>query len=356
MTTPQYIFICDTRDSTGDAIQCILGEAKQKRVLVVTSTSPSREIEWIVDFMDSMGVGLTTAAVERDDTGAVERVVESVEKHGATLCVGVGGGRVLDVAKYASSLSAIPFVSYPTLLSHDGIASPVAVIHDGNHWSESRPAASPFGVIVDLNTVARAPADSILSGISDLTANLFASLDAERFISEPARENDKLAAAISRSASQLVFPGFQGVSVDSLSREQLKHLAWGLVLSGVAMSISGNSRPASGAEHKISHAIDYLFPVRISHGFTVSVGNVVSAFLHERYQSEIISFNISLGLPVTSDDIGIAKRDFTRAVLHAQTVRPGRYTILEKKNLSRDEIERLLEKIDTARDRVAGNG
>ena len=133
-----------------------------------------------------------------------------------------------------------------------------------------------------------------------------------------------------------------GVSVTdttlAISKEQAKHLAWGLVLSGIAMSISGNSRPASGAEHKISHAIDYLFPGSVSHGFTVSVGNVVAAFLHEQYQKEIISFNVALGLPVVSDDIGIKKKEFVEVILHAATIRPDRYTILEKKSLTQDAV------------------
>ena len=44
--------------------------------------------------------------------------------------VGVGGGRTLDVAKYAASLSGLPVVAVATSLAHDGIASPVASLDD----------------------------------------------------------------------------------------------------------------------------------------------------------------------------------------------------------------------------------
>jgi glycerol-1-phosphate dehydrogenase [NAD(P)+] len=295
-----------------------------------------------------MDIKIGEVRIARDDTRALERIADTIAREKWDLCVGIGGGRILDIAKFASFLNRVPFISFPTLLSHDGIASPVAVIRDGKHWSESRVAESPCAVIIDLETVARAPETSLLSGVSDLTANLFASLDSELRGPKPAGEYDSLAAAIGRSASQLVFPGFQGLSIETLTTEQAKQLAWGLVLSGIAMSICGSSRPASGAEHKISHAVDYLFPVSVSHGFTVSVGNVVSAFLHEQYREEIIAFNSSLGLPVTGDDIGIGKKDFAEAILYASRIRPDRYTILEEKKLTRKEIHRLLDEIKSA--------
>jgi glycerol-1-phosphate dehydrogenase [NAD(P)+] len=306
----------------------------------------------VTGILGSTGAEVFSIGVARDDTRALEKAVYSIKKNQASLCIGIGGGRVLDVAKFACFSGNIPFVSFPLLLSHDGIASPVAVIHDGKKWSESRTAASPLGVIVDLETVAREPKHSILSGISDLTANLFASLDVELAGAEHGGGYDSLATAIARSASQLVFPRFQEYSLDSPSVEQMRNLAWGLILSGIAMSIAGSSRPASGAEHKISHAIDYLCPVPVSHGFTVSVGNVISAFLHGHYQKEIILFNTSLGLPVIGDDIGIGKADFVKVMLHARTIRPDRYTILEEKNLTRSAIDKLLDRIAATRKSV----
>lgn len=353
---PSYIFICDSREDTRRAFKHVLEEKAGSRVLLLTSSQPGHEITWLSGLLDSVNVTIEHEKVDTDDSGAVRKVLASIKERRSSVCIGIGGGRILDVAKYASFSSGIPFISFPTLLSHDGIASPVAVIHDGKHWSESRTAASPFGVIVDLETVSGAPASSMLSGVGDLTANLFASLDAERFRRENNGEPDELAVTIARSASHLVFPGFQSFSANALSRAQIRHLAWGLVLSGIAMAIAGSSRPASGAEHKISHAIDYLFPVPFSHGFTVSAGNVVSAFLHDRYREEIVSFNASLGLPVTGDDIGIDKKDFSKAILHASTVRPDRYTILEERHLARKEVEKLLEEIAATKERLISEG
>ena len=353
MKIPRYIFICDTQDDTKRAFERIFEKGDETRLFLVTSSSSNKGIEWLFEFLEAGNVDIDQVDVDKDDTEAIEKTIDRINKSCSNICIGIGGGRVLDVAKFVSFSSHIPFISFPTLLSHDGIASPVAVIRNGKCWSESRTVASPYAVIIDLPTVAAAPPVSLLSGISDLTANLFASLDAELFSDMQDSEYDSLATAIARSASQLVFPRFQEVSIHAIPKEAVKHLAWGLVLSGIAMSIGGNSRPASGAEHKISHAIDYLFPASVSHGFTVSVGNVVSAFLHERYQEDLVSFNTSLGLPVLSDEIGIEKENFVEVIRYASKIRPDRHTILEERNLTRGEIAELLDQIQSVKEAMA---
>ncbi len=351
---PQYIFIGDSRGDTEHAFEHLLKKRTGCRILMLASALPGTDISWLAELLASYDGALELMHIDKGNSKTVQRVVANIKKHGAMMCIGAGGGKVLDVAKYASFLSTIPFVAYPTLLSHDGIASPVAVIPEGEHWSESRMAESPYGVIVDLQTVSEAPLHATLSGISDLTANLFAALDAERFRAEDEGEYASLATALARSASQLVFPGFSKRALHAPSAKQVKPLAWGLVLSGIAMAISGDSRPASGAEHKISHAIDYLFRLPVTHGFTVSVGNVISAFLHGAYEREIIRFNKTLGLPVTGEDIGLGDKDFARAILYASKVRPERRTILEEKSLTEKEILKLLERIRAEKEKTPG--
>ena len=68
----------------------------------------------------------------------------------------MGGGRTLDVAKYAASLVGLPMVSVATSLAHDGIASPVASLeHEGR--KESYGVTVPVAVVVDLDYVRRSP-------------------------------------------------------------------------------------------------------------------------------------------------------------------------------------------------------
>src|SRR5258708_16906865 len=49
---------------------------------------------------------------------------------------GIGGGKTIDVAKFAALLAGIPMVSVATSLSHDGIASPVSTLdHEAGRGS-----------------------------------------------------------------------------------------------------------------------------------------------------------------------------------------------------------------------------
>ena len=200
---PRYIFISDTGEDTKRSFALVLEKFAHQRLLLITSSSPGPRLEWLFEFLKSTDKKTGEVKISKEEGKALERTAAILSSDGWDLCIGIGGGRILDIAKFASFLNHVPFISFPTLLSHDGIASPVAVIRDGGHWSESRVAESPCAVIIDLETVAAAPEVSLLSGISDLTANMFASLDGELGGAKPVGEYDSLAIAIGRSASQL---------------------------------------------------------------------------------------------------------------------------------------------------------
>jgi glycerol-1-phosphate dehydrogenase [NAD(P)+] len=345
MKIPRYIFISEKRRETKDCFLQIFKDEKPEKIVIVTSHSLEKRSRWLLDFVRKESGSVKKLIIEGSGRKALENTRKGIRAENADFCIGIGGGKILDIAKYASYSEKIRFLSFPTLLSHDGIASPVAVIRDGKHWSESRRAKSPCAVIVDLKTVGSASSESLLSGIGDLTANLFASLDAEVFKEKNKKTYNELAVNIGRSASLLVFPRFSEVAIEKISTKDLKHLSWGLILSGISMAIAGNSFPASGAEHKISHGIDYVFDHPYHHGYTVSLGSVLSAFLHKKYRKEIIDFNHSLGLPIEHDDIGLERDAFIEAILYASTIRPDRYTVLEEKRLTRRRIIILLDKI-----------
>ena len=61
---------------------------------------------------------------------------------------------------------------------------------------------------------------------------------------------------------------------DGPGRALLERLLDGLVLSGLAMEIAGSSRPCSGSEHLVSHAIDRLYPGTAQHGEQVALGSL----------------------------------------------------------------------------------
>lgn len=106
----------------------------------------------------------------------------------------------------------------------------------------------------------------------------------------------------------------------------------GLILSGIAMSIAGSSRPCSGAEHKISHAIDMLYPGTSQHGLQVALGTLLAGFMRKEPLEKLLTFARRLNLPTSYRDLGLSEEQFVQCLLNAPRTRE-RYTVLEAMKL-----------------------
>lgn len=258
--------------------------------------------------------------------------------------VAVGGGKVIDVAKYAAARLGMPLVAVATNLAHDGLCSPVATLaNDAGSGSYGVP--SPIGILIDLDLVRQAPPRFVRSGVGEILSNLCALADWELSHRETGEQVDGLAAAMARTAAEAVIrqPGTIG------DETFLAVLADALVMSGQAMTVCGTSRPSSGACHEINHAIDHLFPGRAQHGEQCGVGASFATHLRgdRELAAEMAEVLTRHELPVTPSDLGLGIDQFVDAVTYAPQTRPGRFTILEHLNLSRSEIH------DAVKDYVA---
>jgi glycerol-1-phosphate dehydrogenase [NAD(P)+] len=277
--------------------------------------------------------GLRRAGFDSHETlvGAVpETGVDQVEAEIARLAparvVGLGGGLVTDVAKLAAARRDVPFICLPTQASSDGICSPVAVIPDKQGRPNSIGARIPAGVIVDMGVLDRAPAGTWLAGLGDLVSNLSAVRDwrwAHREFGEPV---DDFACLTAEAAALSVIED----DVDLADRDFRAKLIRGLILSGVAMEMAGSSRPASGSEHLISHALDAAGAERRPHGLQVAMASIISYHLRGDDPSQLLRFYRSVGLPERPEDLGLTIDDVLAAARQGPRTRPGRRTILDR--------------------------
>jgi len=221
-------------------------------------------------------------------------------------------------------------VAVATNLAHDGIASPTAsLMHDGGKGSFG--VSMPIAVVVDLDYVRTSPPRMVRSGIGDIVSDLTAIEDwrlAHDVRGEPV---DGLAVTLARVGAEAVLHRTDGIEADAF----VTVLAEALVLSGMAMAAAGSSRPASGADHEIMHAIDVLFPGAANHGELAGVGALYSAFLrgNQTLAGQIDECLRRHELPRVPADLGLSGEQFTEAVLLAPSTRPDRYTILEHLDL-----------------------
>ncbi|MDX2592167.1 MULTISPECIES: iron-containing alcohol dehydrogenase family protein [Streptomyces] len=251
--------------------------------------------------------------------------------------VGLGGGKIIDCAKFAAARVGLPLVAVPTNLAHDGLCSPVATL-DNDAGRGSYGVPNPIAVVIDLDVIREAPARFVRAGIGDAISNINAIADWELSQRTTGEKVDGLAAAMARQAGEAVLRHPGGIG----DNDFLQVLAEALVLTGIAMSISGDSRPASGSCHEINHAFDLLFPKRAaSHGEQCGLGAAFA--MHLRGAHEDAAFMAEVlrrhGLPVLPEEIGFSVDEFVRAVEYAPKTRPGRYTILEHLDLKPNQIK-----------------
>jgi glycerol-1-phosphate dehydrogenase [NAD(P)+] len=286
---------------------------------------------------------LGPAKVFRVEDGTVDCAVslgKQLRADAYEAVAGIGGGKTLDVTKFAAHMAGIPMVAVATNLAHDGIASPISSLeHESGKGSYG--VVPPVAVIVDLDRVRSGPPRSVRAGIGDVVNNLSAIADWELAAADRGEPVDGLAVTLARTAAQAVLHQPGTVSDD----EFLTVLAESLVLSGIAMTVAGSSRPCSGGDHEILHAIDQLFPGAGNHGELAGVGALFCTHLRgDDHLGPLMSACLARhGLPRTPADLGLSHAEFTQAVLRAPATRPGRYTILERLALDECAIARQVE-------------
>jgi glycerol-1-phosphate dehydrogenase [NAD(P)+] len=287
--------------------------------------------------LEDSGFNVNTMIIEKPTLDEVKKVEMHAVDVKASFLLGVGGGKSIDIAKLASMHLDIPFISVPTAASHDGIVSSrSSIIRDNRTVSEA--AQTPLAVVADTAVIAAAPYRLLAAGCGDIISNYTAVRDwelAHRLRDEPYSEYasiiSKLTAKILIDSAELIKPG-------------LEESAWtvmkALVASGVAMSIAGSSRPASGSEHKFSHALDEIAPHPALHGEQCGVGTIIMMYLHGGNWQEIRTSLKTIGAPTNASELGIEEEYIIKALLHAHKIRPERYTILGT-GLTREAAEKV---------------
>jgi glycerol-1-phosphate dehydrogenase [NAD(P)+] len=291
--------------------------------------------EEIADVLRELLSGADVVTVQSASVEHARDLAVTLRQSSYDAVVGIGGGQTLDVAKYVASLVALPMVAVATNLAHDGLASPVASLEYGGHKG-SYGVHIPVAVMVDLDYVIRAPRAMLAAGVGDVVSNLSALADWRLAADKYGEPIDGIAAAFARAAAEAII----GRSDSVESAEFLTMLAESLVLSGLAMAVAGSSRPCSGGDHEILHAIDQMFPGAGSHGDLAGVGALFCAYLRgDDAQLQTIDACLRRHqLPRSPDDIGLSVDQFAAAVAFAPTTRPDRYTILEHLDLSAHDI------------------
>jgi len=293
------------------------------------------------DVLGDGGFDVEMIVTKSASMAEVGKVKMAANESGASFLIGAGGGRCIDIAKLASTQLNIPFLSIPTAASHDGIASSRASINQRGS-STSIEAQAPLGLIADTRIIMSAPYKLLASGCGDIVSNVTAVLDwqlAHKLKNEPYSE---YAAALSQMTAQIIED--QASTIRKGLEESVRIVVKALVSSGVAMSIAGSSRPASGSDHKFSHALDQIAPKPALHGEQCGVGAIMMMYLHGGDWIKIRDTLKTIGAPTNAGELKIPDHYIVKALMYAHKIRPERYTILGSSGLTREAAENLAQR------------
>ncbi len=284
------------------------------------------------------GVGrLKTELIENNTIAYAMDMAERVIATDIECIVGIGGGKVLDVCKYAAYISKTPFLSIPTTLANDGIASPIAVLKRMDGKPKSLGCAMPSALLLDTEVIEKSPLALTRAGIGDTISNYMALIDWKHAAEKGKDEMNGYAYLMSQSALDALLT----TQFDEISPAFIEVLAGALVLSGIAMDFAGSSRPVSGAEHLFSHALDYYAPVHNLHGIQVALGTVAVLALIGEEHAHLIAYLKRFGVDINPARLGVDRETFILCMQNAAPMRPARYTHLNDADLSEKRLSEL---------------
>jgi glycerol-1-phosphate dehydrogenase [NAD(P)+] len=199
------------------------------------------------------------------------------------ILLAIGSGTITDITRFVSHRVRLPFISIPTAPSVDGfvsIGSPL-VIHRLKRTILCKPPIALFG---DLRVLCNAPRKMIAAGFGDLIGKYLSIADwklGNIIRDEPF--DDDIYQRLYRSVKGCVesIP-----EIRNLTKEGIKLLMESLIESGFCMLDFGNTSPASGAEHHISHfwemkLLEENRPA-VLHGAKVGVASIITAGWYEK--------------------------------------------------------------------------
>lgn len=310
----------------------------KKKIFIVSGPKTNNLAGKIVrDALEETDFQTHTMIVKEANMGYVNWTIDEIARFEPSLIIGIGGGKNIDVAKLSSYESNIPFISIPTTLAHDGVASPFVSLK-GLEENYSITAQTPQAILADISILMQAPPRLLAAGIGDIVSNLTAVLDwklAHRIKNE---YFGHYAALLSRMSAELLLDNHK--KINTRDPESVRIVLEAIISSSMGMAVAGNSRPASGSEHLFSHALDKIIPPDVAlHGEQCGIGTIMMMYLHNGNWKLIKDALKHVGAPTTAEELRVKDDDIIEALTLANKVR-DRYTIIQS-GLTREAAENL---------------
>ncbi|MHA1976310.1 MAG: iron-containing alcohol dehydrogenase [Candidatus Hodarchaeales archaeon] len=325
-----------------------------KRLHIFSGCTKTREItkKFVIPQISENIEWEYTPLPEKSNLSYLNEIARTIDHH-QTYLIAVGGGTVIDYVKLLANMSKTEYIAVPTNASHDGFSSPyinfllrtqVDQFFNKELSQEYRPI-SPLAIVGDTTMISEAPKESLKAGVGDILSKWVAVKDWKLANRLKGEDYDIYAASFSEMTATMVEERINDLGKNFFSEKGVRALIKALGSSGVAMCIAGSSRPASGSEHLVSHALDMLsseYDFQVLHGYQTGISSILMMYLHGGNWKRIRKSLKKVSAPLTLRELGIDRDLMLLALQKAQHIRSERYTVLSE-GLTRSAAENAIE-------------
>ncbi len=242
-----------------------------------------------------------------------DRVTAIARDQAADISVGVGGGKVLDVAKAVAVDAAIKMVTCPTIASNDSPTSAASVWYDADHnfigfdcWP-----FNPDIVLVDTQVIAEGPLRAFVAGMGDALSTWVEA--AAAFKSRAQNIAGGMPTMAAMAIAELCYQTLMEHGLEA-KRAVENHVVTPavekVVEANVLLSGLGFESGGLATAHMIANLLSNVPECRdLMHGEKVGFGIVTQLCLDDEFDVDemyaIVDFQIEIGLPVTFADVNL---------------------------------------------------
>ena len=242
----------------------------------------------------------------------IDRVKAACVEAGAGVVIGIGGGKIFDTIKAAGFYLEVPVIICPTVAASDAPCSALSVIYkdDGSVDFYLFLRHNPDMVIMDSAIIAASPVRMTVSGMGDALATYFEARASYKH-DGPNFANGKAthaAMALARLCYDMLLENGYKAKI-ALEHKALSPAVEAVIEANTLLSGMGFESGGVAAAHAVHNGFSSLEEChKMYHGEKVAFGVITQLVLENAPQeelNEVLDFCISVGLPVTMEQIGV---------------------------------------------------
>lgn len=248
---------------------------------------------------------------------AANRLTEQGKEADADFVIGVGGGSIMDLAKFVASKMGVRVALINVIASTDAPCSALSVVYDEEHVFERYEfyPRNPDLVLIDSEIVANAPAKYLVDGMGDASATLPEAEACWKSTSMNCLVDGGLSPHAGIHIARLCHDLLMRYGVEALESCEDNIVTPALesvIEANTLLSGLGFESGGLAAAHAVHDGLTAAPNVEGSHGELVAFGNLTQLVMERRSREEInemLTFYDTVGLPITLGEIKVEVED-----------------------------------------------